>query len=345
MPKKKKLTRVKLIANPGSGRMEGNRLLEQVVRSLQAHGFKIDVALARPNEQAIPIARQAVKDGYRVVVAMGGDDTIWAVMRGLVGSKVRLGIIAGGTENNTTRSLGIPDDAEEACALIADGRVRKVDFGEVWRKKGKRIGFCEVVTVGVGADLYPDIKKIPKGDLSRIKDAITTVLKHPIRPKVYLTLDGESKVRVETMLVTVSNLPIMGAHFLVAPDASVDDGFLDIATYPEFSKAQLVAYFAQVKEEGTADETRVQRYRARKLTIKTKPKMAVLADGVMMGKGKIKIRVRRGALRVIAPEVGQGVEAPLREAVAEVPAPAAPPVNGTAAQARSAERPSDTATP
>ena len=272
---------------------------------------------------------------------MGGDDTIWSAMRGLVGSKVRLGIIAAGTENNTARSLGIPEDAVEACALIASGPVRKIDLGEVWRKKGKRLVFCEVVSIGIGADLYPKVKKVPKGDLSRIKDAITTVIKHPTTPKVYLTLDGESKVRVESMLVTVANLPIIGAHFLVAPDASVDDGLLDIAVYPEFSKAQLVAYFAQVKEEGTADETKVQRYRARKLTIKTSPKLAVLADGVVFGKGGVKIRVRRRALRVIAPEVGQGVEAPLREEVVAVPAPAAPPVNGTAVQARSAESPSD----
>jgi diacylglycerol kinase (ATP) len=337
--KKKSTKRIKLIANPGSGKMEGNRLLEQVVRSLQGHGLELDIALARPNEEAIPIARQAVKDGYRTVVAIGGDDTIWAVMRGLAGSKVRLGIIPAGTENNTARSLGIPEnDPEAACDLIASGPVRKVDYGEVRRGKGKKVGFFEIVTVGVAAALYPKVKKIPKGDLSRVKDALATVLRHPTRPKVYLTLDGESKVRVETALVTVSNLPEMGAHFLVAPDASVDDGLLDISVYPEFSKAQLAAYFAQVRDEGKADESKVQRYRASKLKIKTSPKMAVLADGVTLGKGTVSIRVRRRSLRVIAPEVGEGLEALPRQAVVETPAPAAPPaqVNGKAPAAQGA---------
>lgn len=324
--KKMKPSRVKVIANPGSGKMEGNQLLERVIRALQEHGLKPDVALARPNEVAIPMARQAAKDGYRTVIAIGGDDTIWSVMRGLAGSKVRLGIIPAGTENNTARSLGIPeDDPEAACALIAKGKVRKVDVGEVWRKKRKKLVFFEVVTAGIGAELYPQVKKVPKGDLSKIKDAVTTVLKHPTTPKVYLTLDDESKVRVKTMLVTVSNQPLMGAHFLVAPDASVDDGLLDIAVYPEFSKAQLVSYFAQVREEGTADESKVQRYRAAKIKIKADPKMAVLADGVVMGKGAIKIRVRHNALRVIAPKVGTGVEAPVRPEVAAMPAPAAAP--------------------
>ncbi len=329
MPKKQKATRIKLIANPGSGKMEGNALLEQVIRCLQDQGFKVDVALAHPNEKAIPIASRAIEDGYRTVVAMGGDDTVWAVMRALAGSKVRLGIIPSGTENNQALALGIPpatgpESVEGACAVIASGKTRKIDLGEVWRKKGKKLVFCEVVAVGIAADLYPHMKKIPKGDLSRIKDAVSTVIRKPSNPKMLLTLDKESQVEVKSMLVAVMNLPVMGAHFVVAPDASLEDGLLDVVTYPEFSKPQLLAHFAQLNDQGTADDSKVQRYRARKIRIKASPKQAVLADGVLFGKGAVKIRVRPGALRVIAPEVGTGVEAPPRKEVVATPAPAAP---------------------
>lgn len=337
MAKNKKARRVKLIANPGSGKMEGNRLLEQVVRSLQEKGLQVDVALARPNEEAIPIAKRALADGYRMFVAIGGDDTIWSVMRALAGSKARLGIIAGGTENNTARTLGIPeDDAEAACEVIAAGETRKIDLGEVWagrrRKKSKRLIFCELVTAGIGAELYPHVKDVPKGDLSKVKDAVRAVFKHPVEPKVYLTLDDESKVKVNTMLVTVANFPIIGAHMLVAPDASLEDGLLDVAVYPEFTKPELLAYFAQVREEGTAsgligDESKIQRYRVRKLKIKAKPKMAVLADGVELGKGTVKLRVLKKALRVFAPPVGAGTEAPVRPEVVEMPVPVGPAVD------------------
>lgn len=127
------------------------------------------------------------------------------------------------------------------------------------------------------------------------------------------------------MLVTVSNMPIMGAHMLVAPDASVQDGLLDISVYPEFSKAELLAYFAQVREGGQAQNAKLQRYRARTLKIKTSPRMEVLADGTMLGKGTVKIKLRRRTLRVFAPKVGTGMEAPLEDAVADLPAPVARP--------------------
>ena len=123
---KKQSVVAKLIANPGSGKMAGNKLLEQVTRSLQDQGLKPDVVLVKPNEKAVPIARKAVRDGYQIVIAMGGDDTIWAVIRGIAGTKARLGIIAAGTENNVARSLGIPEDPRAACApdcLRSDAQV------------------------------------------------------------------------------------------------------------------------------------------------------------------------------------------------------------------------------
>jgi diacylglycerol kinase (ATP) len=321
---KKKAIRAKLIANPGSGDWSSHRLLELVTRSLQDRGMKVDVALAKPNAKAAGIAKKAVGNGYKLVIAMGGDDTIWAVMRGIAGTKTRLGIIPAGTENNVAHSLGIPQDAQEACELIADGQIRKLDLGEVKTKKGKKLVFFEVVTIGLASALYPKVKKVPKGDLSGLKDAVLTVLNQPTRPKVSLTLDGESKITIETMLVTVSNLPIMGAHFLVAPDASVEDGLLDISVYPEFNKAGLLAYFAQVKEGGQRADDKVQRYRARKLKVKSSPKMDVLADGTMLGKGTVTIKLHPRAIRVIAPEVGAGMETPPQEAAAEMPAPISP---------------------
>lgn len=316
--------RVKLIANPGSGQMTGNQLLERVTRILQDRGVELNAALARPNAKATPIARKAARAGYDVVIAMGGDDTIWSVMRGLAGSKTRLGVIPAGTENNVARSLGIPEDPEAACDLILSGRSRKVDLGEVKVKKKKRFLFFEVVTLGLASALYPSVKKVPKGDLSGIKDAVLTVLKQPTRPAVRLTIDGESKIKVETMLVAVSNLPIMGAHFLVAPDASVRDGLLDISVYPEFSKAELLRYFADVKEDGQERDGRVQRYRGAKIKVKASPKMAVLADGTLLGKGTVRIKVWPRAVAVIAPKPAAAPQAGLKEPVEDLPAPVAP---------------------
>jgi diacylglycerol kinase (ATP) len=300
MSKKNKSVRVKLIANPGAGKAsESDKNLKLVTDYLEKNGFKVDVALAKPKEEATPIAKRAAKDEYKIVIAMGGDGTIEAVMRGLVGSKARLGIIPTGTENNIALSLGIPKDLQEACALIASDNTLKLDLGQVTTRKGKKFVFFEMATIGLSAAVYPDANKAASGKLSSIKATAMTFIHQESRPKIFLTLDNESKIEVETMLVMVSNTPVFGKNFLVAPKASLQDGLLDISVYPDFGKLELLRYYAAVMDGGYSGDGKVQHYQARKMKIKTTPKLDVMADGVELGKGTVRIKVRKGALRVI----------------------------------------------
>ncbi len=174
-----------------------------------------------------------------------------------------------------------------------------------------------MTTVGLASTIYPDIKEVPHGDLSKIKDAILTFLEFKPNPKVFLTLDDESRIEVETMLVTVANTPIVGVKNLIAPDASMEDGLLDVAVYPGMSKAELLAYFANTVHEGVTEGVKIQRYRARKVKIKTSPKLDVAAEGILLGKGKASIKLLPQALRVIAPDPGAGAEKPHPETAEE----------------------------
>src|SRR5829696_3608781 len=177
MAKKKKLIQAKLIANPGAGKTEESpKQLENATRLLLEHGIEVDVALAKPKEEAIPLAKQAVKDGFDIVIAMGGDGTLEAVLRGMVGRKTPMGILPIGTQNNIAKSLGIPQDLEEACSLIASRHIHKLDVGRVKVKNGKKLFFFELTAIGLVAALYPKANKLQNGKLSKIKDVALTLI-------------------------------------------------------------------------------------------------------------------------------------------------------------------------
>jgi YegS/Rv2252/BmrU family lipid kinase len=325
MSKKNKVIQAKLIANPGAGKPEESaKQLELATRYLQRQGMEVNVALAKPKEEATPLAKQAAKDGYDIVIAMGGDGTLEAVLRGMVGRKARLGIIPTGSKNNMAKSLGIPESLEEACNLIASKNTRKLDVGQVKVKNGKKLYFFELTAVGLVAALYPKANKLVDGKLSNLKDVALTLINHQPDPKVYLTLDDESKLEVKTMLVVVSNAPMFGDNFLVAPDASLTDGLLDISVYPNFSKTELLSYYAKIRGEGYSTNEKVQRYRAHKLEIKASPKMDVMADGVMLGNGKVEIESKPGAVWMITPEDHVAPPALVKGPAEELPAPVAP---------------------
>ena len=86
------------------------------------------------------------------------------------------------------------------------------------------------------------------------------------------------------MLVIIANTPLIGAKNLVALDASMEDGLLKISVFPDFSKADLLAYFARTAHEGATPDGTIQRYRARKIKVKSSPKLDVAAEGIIWEK-------------------------------------------------------------
>ena len=120
MSKKEKSIRAKLIANPGAVRPEQTASnLQLAIRYLKKNGIKVDVALAKPKEEATPLAKQAVKEGYKLVVAMGGDGTLEAVICSMVESKARLGIMPTGIQNNIAKSMGVEEKAVPQGSLLS----------------------------------------------------------------------------------------------------------------------------------------------------------------------------------------------------------------------------------
>jgi diacylglycerol kinase (ATP) len=194
-------------------------------------------------------------------------------------------------------------------------------MGQVKTRKGKKFIFFEMATVGLTAAIYPDANKIAGGNLSRIKDAALTFMHQETKPTIFLTLNDESKIEIETMLVMASNTPVFGKNFLVASAASLQDGLLDISVYPDFSKVELLSYFAAVMDGGDSGDGKVRKYQARKIKIKSSPKLDVMADGVALGRGTVTIKARPGALRVITNKNSPDLENPQKDAGETTPKP------------------------
>jgi diacylglycerol kinase (ATP) len=291
-----------LIINWKSGPDHDSLLrVRELVDLLAAHGIGADVRVKLHKSQARREARAAARAGYPLVLAAGGDGTVASVARGLVGSQTVLGIIPLGTYNNVATSLGIPVDAAQACALIAAAPVRAIDVGEV-RARGMRRPrvFLEAGAVGVAAPLAVAGQGFEKGRW----DAVTTHLPHVVNmaPTVLgVRLDGQRSVhRAQSMLAIVANTPRAGAGLLMAPQAKVDDGLLEIRVYEEMPQPTLVTHFLAVKAGTVAPDPRVRCSSGRKLVIKSATPLPVVVDSRVVGSTPARFRVRTGALLVIA---------------------------------------------
>ena len=306
MSNKEKRTRLKLIVNPSAGQSgHVKRDLNAVTRYLEANGFKVSPVLAKPKSMATPLARQAAEDGFEVVAAMGGDGTVEAVMRGLSDTEARLGIIPTGVQNRLARSLGIPLDLEGACRLIAGGHVHEMDVAQVKLGRSKWLPFFEMVGVGAVPALEPADEKAadsPDDELFRSQIAVSA---EENAPHAIINLDDDRILEIETRLMTISNTPVFGKKFMVpAPDDLQHDGLLDISIYQGFSDADLQGYYPKIKAGYFAGSSNIKHLQSTWIKIRTTPSMHITADGVDLGHGTVSLRMRPGALKVIAPGEG-----------------------------------------
>ena len=118
-----------MIANPHAGHnANGAPLHEQITTALAALGVQTDVVFTTLDDEGTGLAQAAVAAGYSLIIAAGGDGTIEAVAKGVLGSAAALGIIPAGTQNNVAHSLHVPADLDAACAIIARGQRHAIDL-------------------------------------------------------------------------------------------------------------------------------------------------------------------------------------------------------------------------
>lgn len=287
-----------LIFNPLAGTAAGSPTgLVEVIHEMQALRLVPEVYLIEPDCELPGAIADALVRGIRTFVACGGDGTIASVARALADRPATLGIIPGGTRNNIALSLDIPADLPAAVALLRSGQPSKVDVGVI-AFEGVETSFMEVCSVGLTSALFPSADDIQHGNLSRVGDFLGTLVGTPAS-EIRLLLDGEKEVVSQGHIVLVSNMPYVGPNYHIAADASATDGFLDVQFFAEQSKLDLLGHVIQTATAGATEDHRVRHYRVRSVEIEAEPPMAVMADGVLLGEGRVRVEVRQGALSVL----------------------------------------------
>jgi YegS/Rv2252/BmrU family lipid kinase len=289
--------RIKLIFNPVSGRATASpTLFKEIIAELQCLNFIPEVYLIEPGCDMKAVIDEALRHRIRLFVVCGGDGTIETVSCLLIGKRATLGIIPAGTQNNIALGLGIPNGVAEAVELLRNGRHSKIDVG-IARSGENEIPFLEVCSVGLFSALFDSADSLQKGDLTSLGGIFSTLTSFPLA-NIHILLDKNQNVELKGHVALIANLPYFGLNYRLTPDSPFDDGVLDLLVFSEFTKLELVGNVLQTSNEETGDH-RIQRYRARKLTIRTDPAMPVQADGTALGNTPVEISVRRKAISVI----------------------------------------------
>ena len=296
---------VRLIFNPKSGLTKKIASLEEVVEMLRRHGLQAEVTVKTSGKVARAAAKAAGENKEKLVIAAGGDGTIEDVATQIVGTDTILGILPIGTRNNLARELGIPLDLDQACALLAAGITRKIDVGRVKANEKPEVEyFLESAGIGLSAIVLPAGQELRKGRLAKLPSALRRLFE--FKPgAVEVELDNGERIIANSSLVTVSNAPLLGMNYMIAPDANMDDGLLDIAVYDGMTGTDLTKYFLKTTNGRRAYDPNVRFFRSRRVVIRSNQTLPIAADADVVPERKtLEIEIVPGALSAI---VGNGI--------------------------------------
>lgn len=216
-----------VIANENAGHGRGGGVLA-AVRPLLPAGAAVAVTMCAGDARVL--AAKAAGRGEDVIVALGGDGTVNEAVNGIAdaGFGAALGIIPGGGGNDFAFALGIPVEPEAAVATLLGGQRRSIDLGLLTRSGHAARHY--VNTFGMGVSGYvaqlAEAHGSKRGTYSYALELVKMMFR--VRPWPFeLAVDGE-KVSQAAAYAQIANGRREGRVFMVAPDAELDDGLLDL---------------------------------------------------------------------------------------------------------------------
>ena len=289
-----------IILNPAAGKNAREPIREAITRYFTISKIDYEIHETIKGDQLGDIVRTRLAGGFDLVIAAGGDGTVSAVIDGLVGSSVPLGIIPAGTGNLIARELNIPLEIEDAVALIAGSHIfRKIDAMRI----GKR-AYILNVSVGISASVIGGTTHKNKSRFGRIAYLGTAILKIFTFRNRYLpvAIDGQTHT-YRAVEVTISNCDILSKIlYPKGPDVSIDDGHLDVWILSAKTFLDYPLYLFQMITRRPQKHLSHFINSEKRVSIKSRIPLPVQADGDIIGTTPVEVEVLKGALTVLVAE-------------------------------------------
>lgn len=220
-------------------------------------------------------ALAAIAGASDLVLVWGGDGTVNEVAGVLVGRDVPLGIVPGGSGNGLARGLGLPLGVEDAVRVALTGTPRAIDTGHV-------AGRTFLNLAGIGLDAAVAARVNTANTTRGLRPYVVGVLHEwwtfPTHRFTLRVDDGRAQ-DLEAHLVVVCNGQQYGHGARVAPQASFEDGWLDVVALPRITASRLVRHGWRLFDGSLPRVPGVVTWRAQRVTVSHDDPLPVHLDG------------------------------------------------------------------
>jgi YegS/Rv2252/BmrU family lipid kinase len=285
-----------LIVNPFAGGGRAARELSGVEAALRSLGLEHHVERTRSLDHARELALTAAQAG-ETAVAFGGDGLIGAVADALRHTDGVLGVLPGGRGNDFARMLGIPGSPQPACEILAHGEVRRLDLGVIGDRTFIGIASCGFDSE---ANRIANETTLVRGRLVYAYGLLRALAGW--RPATFtVRVDGADARTLTGYTVAAANSRYYGGGMMLAPDATLQDGMLDVVLILETPKLRFLRRAPAVFTGAHVRLENVELLRGRTIEISASRPFTMYADGDPIADLPVTVGVLPAAVQTLVP--------------------------------------------
>jgi len=309
-----------VIVNPKSAAGATRNNWSAIASDLRTHFGPFQVAFTKGPGDGVDLARRSAIEGRKLIIACGGDGTINEIANGIIASETdcELGIFPSGTGGDFRRTLGIPTELREAARALKEGRTEAIDVGRVTYRNfdGEEASryFLNVTSFGLAAAIIERVKGsnamnwLPLDTVRGRASFALSTLQEVVgigTTSVRVKIDDKDERPISTVNFCIANARYFGGGMMIAPDAKVNDGFLDVINIGDINTAKIILN-AYTLYRGThldlpeVADTLAKRIEARSMN--DGDQVHIEVDGELLGMLPALYEVVPGALRVRVPK-------------------------------------------
>lgn len=251
--------------------------------------------------------RDAVEQDEREVCVVGGDGTVNEAVNGILATtarEVRLTIVPSGSGHDYAKTLGLPPGLDRAADILRSRVYRDVDVGRATYRnlqgQEETRHFANILEAGIGGlvvDRVNRSRKLLGGRVAFLWATLTALFAYD-NANVGVEVDGEPVAEGPMNSVIVANGRFFGSGLQPAPQAKLDDGWLDVVLFGDIRAGEAVRNLGRLRRGEHLDLEKVEHFRGRRVSAASEAPVPAEMDGELVGTLPMRAEVLPGRLRV-----------------------------------------------
>ncbi|QHI37535.1 Putative lipid kinase YtlR [Kordia antarctica] len=297
-----------LIVNPTSGSFSGKRKWKQISREFEVQDIEFDYEFTTKPQHEYELVIEALENGFRKFVSIGGDGTLHHIVNGLMQQKtvpkqdLKVAVIPLGTGNDWVKTYNIPKNIKKAVAIIKTEHTVLQDIGTIsLLNEAKTVFFNNVA--GLGFDGYVVKRNERLKFLGAASFLISTVLSLASYKATSFTIETtQQKLTTKSLLTIIGICQFSGGGMQLTKDVNPADSFFDVSVAKHFTLFNLIRNVFGLFNGSITNHPLVETFKTNEVTITTsEPAVFIQADGELIGCGGFTATILPKSLRFVVP--------------------------------------------